>query len=178
MDTLRMLSALIALAVPSGKERRRDTPMRAITGLALSWILSATSWAGPLLPKYALTEIPSIVAAGGAMSASAINNRDEVVGNATQPGGAPFFGDAGSSANAINNNGEIVGGSVATDRVTSRAFICLNGQIYDLNSLLDTSSQLAGSVKLQEAVGINSHGWIAANGTRDGQQHAYLLKRE
>jgi probable HAF family extracellular repeat protein len=353
--------------------------MRAITSLfiALSWSLSATSWATPPLPKYALTEIPSIVAAGGSMSASAINDRDEVVGNATQPGGAPFFGtgpaffyqhstgavnqltfgseqnsfafgindggiiagyaetpdppqavlwsriggaeglgpltiamavsnrgtvvgssgsfvfpspfavvwngpnhvlaplpllplpppppfclghpasnavainnkghivgwvedagdcvggavewqdgritllapnvttfnvanglndiddvvgvsgdhaflyhrgiladlgmlpgDASSSANAINNKGEIVGVSVAADGVTSRAFIYLNGQMYDLNTLLDTASPIAGSVKLEEAVGINSHGCIAANGTRDGQQHAYLLKRE
>jgi probable HAF family extracellular repeat protein len=353
--------------------------MRAIISLvvALSWILSATAWAAPPLPKYALTEIPSIVAAGGRMSASAINDRDEVVGNATQPGGAPFFGtgpaffyqhstgavnqltfgseqnafafgindngiiagyaetpdppqavlwsrnggaeglgpltiamavsnggtvvgssgsfvfpspfavvwsgpnhvlaplpllplpppppfclghpasnavainnkghivgwveDAGgcvggavewhdggvtllapdaangvsvanalndrddvvgvsgdhaflyrrgtlsdlgtlpggasSSANAINEDGEIVGVSVATDGVTSRAFIYVNGQMYDLNSLLDTASPTAGSVKLEEAVGINSHGWIAANGTRDGQQYAYLLKR-
>jgi hypothetical protein len=94
MDTSRILSALVALAVLSRKERRGDTPMRAITCLviALSWILSATSWATPPLSKYALTEIPSIVAAGGRMSASAINDRDEVVGNATQPGGAPFFG--------------------------------------------------------------------------------------
>jgi probable HAF family extracellular repeat protein len=87
-------------------------------------------------------------------------------------------GDASSSANAINNKGEIVGVSVAADGVTSRAFIYLNGQMYDLNTLLDTASPIAGSVKLEEAVGINSHGRIAANGTRDGQQHAYLLKRE
>ena len=48
--------------------------------------------------------------------------------------------------------------------------------MYDLNSLLDTASPIAGSVKLEEAVGINSHGWIAANGTRDGRQNAYLLR--
>jgi probable HAF family extracellular repeat protein len=348
--------------------------MRAITslGVALTWILSATAWAAPPLPKYALIEIPSIVAAGGTMSASAINDRDEVVGNATQSDGAPFYGaalaffyqhgsgavnqltlssqtfsyaggindkgliagyvdlsdgfqavlwsstggaevlepsspmsmamavnkdgtvvgsydcpiggaagcasmwsgpnhvfaalpllpippsvvfcvrqssnalainnhghivgwanscgagavewqdgnitllapdgdyfsvanalndrdevvgisgaghaflyrrgalsdlgtlpgDETSSANAINEDGEIVGVSVATDGVTSRAFIYLNGQMYDLNSLIP-----AGSVKLEEAVGINSYGWIAANGTREGQQHAYLLTR-
>lgn len=352
--------------------------MRAITSavVALSWIFSAVTWAAPPPPEYALTEIPSIVAAGGTMTASAINDRDEVVGNATQPDGPPFFGtgpaffyqhstgavneltfgservgfavgindkgiiagyaddpdppqavlwsriggaeglgpatiamavnndgtvvgnfdcevmdcaavwsgathvfaslpglpspppppfcfappphsnalainnkghivgwaetagdcgggavewqdgnitllvpdtangfsvanglndkddvvgvsgdhaflyrrgtltdlgtlpgDASSSANAINNNGEIVGASVAVDGVTSRAFIYVNGQMYDLNSLLDTAIPIAGSVKLEEAVGINSHGWIAANGTRDGQRYAYLLKR-
>jgi probable HAF family extracellular repeat protein len=351
--------------------------MRAIASLigALCWTLHATAWAGPALPRFALIEIPSIVAAGGSMSASAINDRDEVVGNATQPNGAPFYGaalaffyqhssgavnqltfdseqnsyafgindkgiiagyaetpdepqavlwsrigaaeglgpltiamavnndgtvagnqdcdfadcgvvwtgtnhvlapllllpypppppycfgqsqsnalainnkghivgwaeiaggcgggavewqdgritllvpdaangasianglndrddvvgvsgdhaflyhqgtlsdlgtlpgDASSSANAINEHGEIVGASVAADGVTSRAFIYVNGHMYDLNSLLDRTSPVAGSVKLQEAVGINPHGCIAANGTRDGQPYAYLLKR-
>jgi probable HAF family extracellular repeat protein len=348
--------------------------MRATASLvvALSWILFATAWAAPPLPKYALTEIPSIVPAGGTMSASAINDRDEVGGNATQPDGAPFYGaalaffyqhstgavnqltfssqtfsnaggindkgliagfvdlsdgfqavlwsstggaealepsspmsmamaindngtvvgsfdctigraagcaaewsgpnhvfaalpllpipasvvfcvrqssnalainkhghivgwadscgaggavewqhgnitllvpdaangvsvasglnnsddvvgvsgdhaflyrrgrlsdlgtlpgDASSSANALNDNGEIVGVSRDVNG-NSRAFIYVNGQMYDLNALVDT-----GSVTLQEAVGINSQGWIAANGTRDGQQNAYLLER-
>jgi probable HAF family extracellular repeat protein len=338
--------------------------------LAVSWILSASAWAAPPFPKYALIEIPSIVAAGGSMSATAINDRDEVVGNATQPDGAPFYGaahaffyqhssgavnqltfgseqgsyafgindkgiiagyaenpdppqavlwsssggteglgaatiamavnehgtvvgnydcevadcaavwsgptyafaalpglsspppppycfapppqsnalainnrghivgwaetagdcgggavewhdgnitllvpdaangssvanalndqddvvgvsgdhaflyhrgrlsdlgtlpgDLSSSANAINDNGEIVGVSQDVGG-NSRAFVYVNCQMYDLNSLVD-----AGSVTLQEAVGINSQGWIAASGTRDGQQYAYLLKR-
>ena len=338
--------------------------------LAVSWILSAAAWAAPPYPKYALIEIPSIVAAGGSMSATAINDRDEVVGNATQPDGAPFYGaphaffyqhssgavnqltfgseqgsyafgindqgiiagyaenpdppqavlwsssggteglgaatiamavnergtvvgnydcevadcaavwsgpthafaalpglsspppppycfapppqsnalainnrghivgwaetagdcgggavewhdgtitllvpdaangssvanalndqddvvgvsgdhaflyhrgrlsdlgtlpgDLSSSANAINDNGEIVGVSQDVDG-NSRAFVYVNCQMYDLNSLVDT-----GSVTLQEAVGINSQGWIAASGTRGGQQYAYLLKR-
>ena len=338
--------------------------------LAASWIVSAAAWAGHPLPKYALIEIPSIVAAGGSMSAAAINDRDEVVGNATQPDGAPFFGaalaffyqhrsgavnqltfgseqnsfafgindkgiiagyaetpdlpqavlwsriggaeglgpasiamavnergtvvgnfdcdvadcaavwsgtthvfaslpglsppppppycfapppqsnalaindkghvvgwaeavgecaggavewrdgnitllvpdaasgssvanglndqddvvgvsgdhaflyhrgrvsdlgtlpgDASSSANAINDDGEIVGVSQDVNG-NSRAFVYVNGRMYDLNSLADT-----GSVTLQEAVGINSQGSIAASGTRGGQQYAYLLKR-
>jgi probable HAF family extracellular repeat protein len=125
--------------------------------------------------------------ANGFSVANGLNDKDDVVGvsgdhaflyhrgTLTDLGTLP--GDASSSANAINEHGEIVGGSVAVDGVTSRAFIYVNGQMYDLNSLLDTASPIAGSVKLEQAVGINSHGWIAANGTRDGQQYAYLLKR-
>jgi probable HAF family extracellular repeat protein len=86
-------------------------------------------------------------------------------------------GDASSSANAINEHGEIVGVSRDMAGVNSRAFIYVDGQMYNLNSLLDSASPIAGSVKLEEAAGINSHGWIAANGTRDGRQHAYLLTK-
>jgi len=52
--------------------------------------------------------------------------------------------------------------------------------MYDLNTRIDPSSPLAGVVHLDEAVAINSVGWIAANGIdrRDGLEHAYLLIRE
>jgi probable HAF family extracellular repeat protein len=123
----------------------------------------------------------------GTSVANGLNDADDVVGfsgdhaflyhRGTLSDLGTLPGDASTSANAINEDGEIVGVSVATDGVTSRAFIYVNGQMHDLNSLLDTASPIAGSVKLEEAVGINSHGWIAANGTRDGQQYAYLLKR-
>jgi probable HAF family extracellular repeat protein len=63
-------------------------------------------------------------------------------------------GDLSSSANAINDNGEIVGVSQDVDG-NSRAFVYVNCQMYDLNSLVDT-----GSVTLQEAVGINSQAHV------------------
>jgi probable HAF family extracellular repeat protein len=126
-------------------------------------------------------------AANGASVATGLNDRDEVVGVS---GDHAFLyrrgalsdlgtlqGDASSSANAINEDGEIVGVSVAVDGVTSRAFIYVNGQMYDLDALLDRAGPIAGSVKLEEAVAINSHGWVAANGMRDGRPYAYLLKR-
>jgi probable HAF family extracellular repeat protein len=130
---------------------------------------------------------PDVANANGSSVATGLNDRDDVVGvsgdhaflyrRGTLSDLGTLPGDASSSANAINEDGEIVGVSVATDGVTSRAFIYVNGRMHDLNSLLDTASPIAGSVKLEEAVGINSHGWIAANGTRDVQQYAYLLKR-
>lgn len=83
-------------------------------------------------------------------------------------------GDRESSAASINDRGEIVGFSSGTD---ARAFIYANGQMYDLNGLIDPTSPLAGAVHLDAAVAINSRGWIAANGTRDDQTHAYLLIR-
>jgi hypothetical protein len=60
-----------------------------------------------------------------------------------------------------------------------RAFIYVNGQMYDLNKLIDPTSPAADKVHLDQAVAINSAGWIAANGTdsRDDLQHAYLLIR-
>ena len=61
-----------------------------LTGLlAVSWIVSAAAWAGHPLPKYALIEIPSIVAAGGSMSAAAINDRNEVAGTYFSPMALP-----------------------------------------------------------------------------------------
>jgi probable HAF family extracellular repeat protein len=130
---------------------------------------------------------PDVAGAYESSVANGLNDRDDVVGvsgdhaflyhRGTLSDLGTLPGDASSSANAINNDGEIVGGSVATDGVTSRAFIYVDGRMCDLNSLLDASSSITGSVKLEEAVGINSHGSIAANGTRDGRQYAYLLKR-
>jgi probable HAF family extracellular repeat protein len=86
-------------------------------------------------------------------------------------------GDTESSAASINDRGEIVGWS---GTITTRAFIYVNGQMYDLNKRIDPTTPLAGFVHLDEAVAINSVGWIAANGTdsRDGLQHAYLLIRK
>lgn len=85
-------------------------------------------------------------------------------------------GDSGSSADSINDTGQIVG--VSQSDTSKRAFLYANGHMYDLNSLIDPASPLAGAVALQEAVGISANGWIAVNGTdsRDpGWTHAFLL---
>lgn len=49
--------------------------------------------------------------------------------------------------------------------------------MYDLNTLIDPTRPLVGSIKLTAAVTISSNGWIAANGTdsRDQLDHALLL---
>jgi hypothetical protein len=75
----------LALVSVAGLKVSKETPMRVITSLvvALSWMLSASAWAVPPLPKYALTEIPSI-SANLEMSPTAINDRGEVVGIATR----------------------------------------------------------------------------------------------
>ena|SRR6201987_4552136 len=88
-------------------------------------------------------------------------------------------GDTESSAASINNRGEIVGSSYIPAPFSTRAFIYENGHMYDLNKRIDPTSPLADVVHLDEAVAINSLGWIAANGTdsRDDLQHAYLLIR-
>jgi probable HAF family extracellular repeat protein len=85
-------------------------------------------------------------------------------------------GDSTSSADSINDSGQIVG--VSQSDTASRAFLYENGQMYDLNSLVDPASPLVGLVTLDEAVSVSSNGWIAVNGTdsRDpGWTRAFLL---
>ncbi len=121
-----------------------------------------------------------------------INNRDDVVGGFDGATANHAFlyhgekmvdigtirGDTDSSAASINDQGEIVGWS--TNYTTIRAFIYIDGRMLDLNTLIDPESSLKDVVHLSEAVGINSKGWIAANGTssRDDLMHVYLLIRE
>lgn len=131
----------------------------------------------------------------GTSAAYGINNSGDIVGvsRVGQASGAPSHaflfhegtmmdlgvlqGDANSSADSINDNGQVVG--VSSDAAgTQRAFLYENGQMYDLNSLIDPASPLVGRVSLQEAVGISANGLIAANGTDSqdpGWTRAFLL---
>lgn len=127
-------------------------------------------------------------------AAYATNSSGDVVGGSRtdQSSGAPTHaflyhqgvmtdlgtleGDSNSSASAINAARQIVGTS--QNDTATRAFLYANGQMYDLNSLIDPATPLAGVVSLQAAVGINANGWIAVNGTdsRDpGWTRAFLL---
>lgn len=95
-------------------------------------------------------------------------------GSVTDLGTLP--GDTDSTAQAINDSGQIIGESTnAVD--TARAFLYQNGKMYDLNTLIDPKSPLAGSIDLQDAVSISANGWIAVNGidARDQLEHAFLL---
>jgi probable HAF family extracellular repeat protein len=130
----------------------------------------------------------------GASAAYGINDSGDVVGSSVvgQSSGAPshaflhthgtmsdlgtLSGDTNSSAGSINDSGLIVGSS--DDGTTTRAFLYEDGQMYDLNSLIDPSDPLAGLVSLENAVGISSNGYIAVNGTdsRDSGENAGALR--
>ena len=131
----------------------------------------------------------------GTSAAYGINNSGDVIGSSRvgQASGAPSHaflyhqgtmadlgvlqGDANSSASSINDLGQIVGTS-SDAAGTQRAFLYQNGQMYDLNSLIDPASPLVGQVALQEAVGVSSNGLIAVDGTDSqdpGWTRAFLL---
>ena len=87
----------------------------------------------------------------------------------TDLGGLP--GHSASDAVAINDLGQIVGDSeVGGDR---RATLWQDGQIYDLNSLLNGSGV---GWQLQDALGISSNGAIVGTGTYHGVRSNYLLQ--
>lgn len=131
----------------------------------------------------------------GSSAAYGINSSGDVVGSSRvgQAAGAPSHaflyrqgtmtdlgtlqGDTNSSADSINDRQQIVGVS-SNAAGDERAFVYENGQIYDLNSLINPRDPLVGLVTFEEAVSISSNGWIAVNGTdsRDsGWRRAFLL---
>jgi probable HAF family extracellular repeat protein len=108
-------------------------------------------------------------------AANGINDKDDIVGMSTVGSNGLFHAflyhqgkmldlgtlenDQQSSAASINNLGQIVGSS------DGRAFIYTNGHMYDLNNLINPiGPTFGGVIHLDEAVAINSAGWIAANG--------------
>ncbi|HVS76793.1 MAG TPA: DUF3466 family protein, partial [Steroidobacteraceae bacterium] len=141
----------------------------------------------------AITDLGGLQGADYSAAYAVNDNADVVGGSRTDPSsGAPthaflysqgamtdlgtLAGDSGSSANSINGSGVIVG--VSQSDTASRAFVYESGHMYDLNSLIDPASGLAGIVSLEEAVSVSADGWIAANGTdsRDpGGKRAFLL---
>jgi probable HAF family extracellular repeat protein len=77
-----------------------------------------------------------------------------------------------SQALDINNGGHVVGTLVLeSSGALNRGFIYRDGQMIDLNTLIEPSS---GWV-LRDAQGINDRGQIVGFGEINGQQHAYLL---
>jgi len=141
----------------------------------------------------AITDLGGLQGATYSAAYSA-NNSGEIVGGSRvdQSSGAPthaflysqgamtdlgtLAGDSSSSANSINDSGRIVG--VSQTDTTSRAFLYENGEMYDLNTLIDPTSPLAGQVSLQEAIAINTNGWIVVDGTDSndpGWTRAFLL---
>jgi probable HAF family extracellular repeat protein len=84
------------------------------------------------------------------------------------------LGGAASEASAINASGQVVGWS-NTASGTQDGFLYTNGQMLDLNSLLDASD--AAAYTISGATAINDNGQIVANGTSiaTGQIVALLL---
>ncbi len=132
-----------------------------------------------------------IVAGGfpGISMAYGINDNSQVVGqsdtfDSEQQIRDPFLysggiwtdlGNLGVSGKAnkaysINNSGQIVGISRNYD-LEVHAFLYTLGTMYDLNSLITSSSGLV----LVEARGINNYGQIIGNGSLNDYQHAFLL---
>lgn len=134
---------------------------------------------------------------GGTDSAAyGINNNGDVVGfswtgpNQSSPARAFLYhagtmtdidtlpGSQGSVATAINDSGQIVGDMGFAAPNSNSSFLYENGQMYDLNTLIDPTSPLIGLVQLQGAVSISSNGRIAVNGTDSryaGALRAFLL---
>ena len=78
--------------------------------------------------------------------------------------------DTTSWALDINDAGQVVGYSFSST-LGSRAFLWKNGNMLDLNNLIDPAS----GWQLQEATAINKNGWIAGNGRYNGLPRAFLL---
>jgi probable HAF family extracellular repeat protein len=73
---------------------------------------------------------------------------------------------------AVNVDGDVVGTALDEASSTAVAFVALSGQgPVSLNSLIPPDS----GITLTEATGINDSGQICANGTENGQMHAFLL---
>jgi len=124
---------------------------------------------------------------GGANSyALSINNSGQAVGDAETVNGIPHaalfsngkvvdlgtLGDYGSGALSINNSGQVVGYSYLGNSFGVSAVIFINGNVIDLNSLVDAVPPGFG---LADAQGINDFGQIVCNGSMNGQSRAFLL---
>ena len=124
---------------------------------------------------------------------TAINNRGQVVGFGNQSGSPasafnpiaffwdkqlgiqpinPYSGDTNSWAWGINLHGQVVGQSFNVNTGAGRAFLYENGQLTDLNTLIQPNS----SLELQLANDINDEGEIVgfANDTNTGTTVAFL----
>lgn len=79
--------------------------------------------------------------------------------------------DVDSTAAGINNAGQIIGTSTSADGV-SRPFLYQNGQMADLNSLLDASGV---DWVISYATAINNLGQIVGSGLYQGQPRTFLM---
>ena len=91
----------------------------------------------------------------------------------TQPGiSLGTLGGGTSNALGINNSQQIVGYSTIADSSTQHAFLWENGDLIDLNSLVDP----ALGWELTSAFKINNNGDIIGVGTYNGVQQGFIAK--
>jgi probable HAF family extracellular repeat protein len=116
--------------------------------------------------------------------ATGINNSGQIVGFMTTPSGqnhafigttrmidiGTLSGDTDSFPTGINSFGQVVGQSVSSPGVF-RAFLYRNGQMMNLNSMVQT----LGGWTLTSATGINDVGEIVGTGIVNGHHRAFLL---
>lgn len=98
-------------------------------------------------------------------------------GSITDLGLPTGSGAVNGVALSINNGGQIVGYSQVPGPCSLCDFATLwqDGQAVDLNTLIDASDPLKGTVQLEVAESINDRGQIAVAGFSAGQPRAYLL---
>ena len=84
------------------------------------------------------------------------------------------LGGSGSAGLAINASGLVVG---ATGDAESRAFVWIEGTLYDLNSLIDPADPLKPHVTLTRAEDINDRGQVLAAGvdSRTSGRRLYVV---
>jgi probable HAF family extracellular repeat protein len=161
-------------------------------------------WANGVLTDIGVLGNPTPSDSLGTSVAYGLNNRDDVVGQSeanlpspdpscpgcaalhaflwhrgklTDLGNLAHIPQWSSKANAINDAGEIVGSAEANvaGNPTTRAFVHIHGTMFNLTFMVHHRDL---NVRLVNAVGINCHGWIAANGydiTEPTVNRAYLL---
>jgi probable HAF family extracellular repeat protein len=129
-----------------------------------------------------MTDLGESLGRGISSIATAINASGQIVGlgrNAFLYSNGVFtdlgsLGGGSSYAHDINASGHVVGSSTLTSDGNfndTHAFIYRDGEIHNLNSLIDPSSQWT----LINAKGINDRGQIVGWGWHDGYPRAYLL---
>ena len=101
--------------------------------------------------------------------------------NGTTPNDLGTLGGRASYATSINASGQVVGYSTLdlteVGNNTNHATLWSNGNVIDLNSLVDPSVAAAGWV-LSRAYGINNNGWIVGYAFNPGlgiTNEAFLL---
>ena len=148
-------------------------------------LTKAVIWSGG-----GITQLNALNGAGWSSTATGINNAGLVVGysmsntgdfhatlwNEQTPIDLGSTSGFSSGANDGNYVGQIVGRSlISTSIGIDHATLWDNGQVIDLNDLLDAESVADGWV-LQDAIAINDNGWIVGRASQFGiGNRAFLL---
>jgi probable HAF family extracellular repeat protein len=128
----------------------------------------------------------------GDFAPTAINDKGQIVGDVYTPPLVDFgygtgyavlysggvmqnlgtLGGTASFAHSVNNQGQVVGHSLTSGNADYAPFLCTNGVMIDLNTLLPANS----GWHLINAMGINDKGQIVGYGNGpNGPWHAFLL---